>query len=458
MDGTGSEEIRTFDDSPPAGSVRELLEVQREFERWASRRPVRIWLVARYGRYLEMLDEWHERFSANDGDSEDNIHPLQMDWREIRRLPVRDRKAVCAARLIALHDLGSVNPILPADPILRALTRRPLEPPSRVARIHSILAEAALPVRASYAHSDGTPDPERCPVPLARRVLAFLRQSFEDHPMGLESQSIEDAEFFSTLVRAVRKYPERFRRGGEHLDSEYGIEAVRSRLLARATECKAVESAATVQAAEDDRRKAENLTLAECMVEAICDLRPAETGVEGGEARPSHASMNVLDGAACEAVLILTWIMFDPEAHAFKPRLCEFQSLPWDFEIDEEAIQASRQLVSDSRLDRYWVQRARLAWAEVDITAEPAQVRESSSMAENDGEPFLPLGFFPKTVRARLEKAIQPDRKQKRVRFKVEESVRLFSHPDAFRWWPNDVPGLPASYVPQRKVTDSDGE
>jgi hypothetical protein len=72
-------------------------------------------------------------------------------------------------------------------------------------------------------------------------------------------------------------------------------------------------------------------------------------------------------------------------------------------------------------------------------TEVPIEVPALNRNREAETSDFKPADFFPKSIRARLRMAAGPNRKRKRVRSILVEGTRLFSHSDAFKWWPQQV-------------------
>ncbi len=88
----------------------------------------------------------------------------------------------------------------------------------------------------------------------------------------------------------------------------------------------------------------------------------------------SPSSRLAMDLGSAKAVLILTWLMVDRRAHDRTPIICEFQSLPWDYEESEQA----RQTVAVHGFPE--------DWSELVLAARRMMDHDDGGLAEPSGE------------------------------------------------------------------------
>ncbi len=199
--------------------------------------------------------------------------------------------------------------------------------------------------------------------------------------MGHEDASQEampplaDVRFFQQVAADIKARAEFYRDAGEWLDENFSNDAFQRRERARWKELLGKEKSGELSPAgkrflENQRAKPKAQT--ERARKSFLALRRFNEATGTYRKRPP-AFPTVQEA---KRILLMTWLMTDPEAEHAGLRLTEFESWAWDTDRDEHEIQ-SRRYASDwwrYPSDAYdaWVDLARRAWATTEPMREPA--------------------------------------------------------------------------------------
>ena len=166
----------------------------------------------------------------------------------------------------------------------------------------------------------------------------------------------------------VRGNPDEYRDAGAWFDDHYSYAACRRRAeVDRAQVRKDCPVGAPIRRATTRRG---DYTPTARLARVCRDLRGKYLDKTGALDAGLAMSMDMEDA---RRILILAWLLFDPDAHLIKPALCDFATLPWAFDAVVNRVPfQGRQNISDRLADDPWAKLASVAGAKVMGEAPPA--------------------------------------------------------------------------------------
>jgi hypothetical protein len=128
--------------------------------------------------------------------------------------------------------------------------------------------------------------------------------------------SPEDDRFLIDVARHVRNNPHLYQEAGQWLDREYSPEECRKRELKRAERERKYLPPGVGKPLAKRHTDSELFRISSALKDVV------ESDKEAG--------VRVRTWEESAQVLLLCWLLTDPDAHQFRPILCELQQWPWD--------------------------------------------------------------------------------------------------------------------------------
>jgi hypothetical protein len=178
--------------------------------------------------------------------------------------------------------------------------------------------------------------------------------------MQRRTLTADESEFVGGLCHFVRAHLASFKSAGQRLDAKFSAAAFRQRHEALA------DAMREARALRFDEQLGRQVPTDEPMYGewAIAEARKGTVPERVGErmARALGEVGNVetddaLDTSVAEEVCVLTWLAWDEHAHLLSPRICEFQSMDWNF--DPLHTDCNRRQLHKEHVSPAWVSLAR---------------------------------------------------------------------------------------------------